>query len=636
MKCALDQTGRLDLLSGGVRLRGGVPAVNGKPLDGRRCQVEAVDGGWRMTCRAPALAAARFVLEIRCDGDQAVLAWSIEDLLAGYVLDSFGLNFARVENLRAFLRQGYMSWDGSEYLEPRPAEGAKTGYAVTQLLPHEGDLNLVLGFERHDRFLQSFTFESGGEGTSLLALTLWDRSEHAGRCAADPLLALEGPAVEGGLRRWARAVASAAPVPPRRPDPPVTGWSSWYNLYAAITEENIREHLQAAAEAVRRENLPLRVFQIDDGFTPEMGDWLELRPTFPSGMQALLAEVRRAGFVPGLWIAPFMVGNRSHLFRRHPDWVVQDAASGGPLVQTTFYGEFRWHKRSEEYYILDTTHPDALAYLETVFHTWHAEWGCDYFKTDFMHYGMAHGPDRAQHFRSGLTRVEIWRQAAERIRAAIGDSTWLGCGCPLFAPVGLVEGMRIGRDVGVRWSGEYSAQSLLRDQANRNFANGILWQSDPDAVLLRERFHHLSDTEVRSLALYAGMTGGVMMTSDHLGELPESRLALWKLALGAAGRPCDFPFLGRTDDPIIVQVRKGGPAGAPGAVFCLNLTTEEQACTVSLDRLGFEPPLYGWEWPEAKGMPDPLDRLRVSLPAHGGRLFFLQDRPFDRRPERLT
>jgi len=189
-----------------------------------------------------------------------------------------------------------------------------------------------------------------------------------------------------------------------------------------------------------------------------------------------------------------------------------------------FYGEFRWHKRSEEYYILDATHPDALDYLKNVFHTWRNEWGCEYFKTDFMHFGSEYGPDRAAWHTPGMTRIEIWRRAAEMIREEIGDALWLGCGCPLWASIGLVDAVRIGRDVGVTWSGNYSAQSLLRDQACRNFANHILWQSDPDCVLLRERFHDLSKDEVKSLALYAGMTGGVMMTSDHLGELSPERL----------------------------------------------------------------------------------------------------------------
>ena len=159
----------------------------------------------------------------------------------------------------------------------------------------------------------------------------------------------------------------------------------------------------------------MRVFQIDDGFTPEMGDWLEVKPQFPRGMKPLMEDIRSAGLLPGLWIAPFMVGNRSHLFHDHPDWVVKDRQTGKPLVQMHFYGEFRWHKRSEEYYILDTTHPDAFDYLRNVFHSWRYEWSCEYFKTDFMHFGSEHGPDRAAWHRpagccSGSIRVPDWRR----------------------------------------------------------------------------------------------------------------------------------------------------------------------------------------------------------------------------------
>ena len=75
--------------------------------------------------------------------------------------------------------------------------------------------------------------------------------------------------------------------------------------------------------------------------------------------------------------------------------VVRDRATGEPIAHMKFYGEFRWHKRSEEYYVLDITHPDAEAYIRKVFRTWRREWGAGYFKTDFMLFGSEYGPDRA-------------------------------------------------------------------------------------------------------------------------------------------------------------------------------------------------------------------------------------------------
>jgi hypothetical protein len=147
---------------------------------------------------------------------------------------------------------------------------------------------------------------------------------------------------------------------------------------------------------------------------------------------------------------------------------------------------------------------------------------------------------------AGLSRIEIWMRMARLIREEIGAALWLGCGGPIWAGIGLLDAVRIGRDIGVSWEGHYSAESLLRDQTSRNFGNGIFWQADPDCILLRDRFHHLTDEQVRSLALFAGQAGGVLMTSDRLDEVSDERGRLFaELARESRLRRCDFPQLGR-------------------------------------------------------------------------------------------
>jgi alpha-galactosidase len=391
-------------------------------------------------------------------------------------------------------------------------------------------------------------------------------------------------------------------------------------LYANITEANILEHLDGATNIARREQLPMRVFQIDDGFTPEMGDWLEVRPQFPRGMKSLLDDIRAAGFVPGLWIAPFMVGNRSRLFRAHPDWVVRERATSAPLAQMKFYGEFRWHKRSEEYYILDTTHPDAFEYLRQVFRVWRNEWGCEYFKTDFMQFGSAHGASRALYHTQGMTRIEIWRRVAEMIRAEIGEALWLGCGCPLWASVGVVDAVRIGRDVGVAWRAEHASSAILRDGATRNFANGILWQADPDCILLRERFHELSDAEINSLALFGGLLGGVLMTSDAVDELSPARLNVWKFLLGTKIRACRFPLLGRLNDPVLVQTIQ---AENFIGVFFINTGGTRVTREYTWELLGVEPPRAVYAWTPRGMYQETNECAVVALAEHTSKLLLL-------------
>ncbi|SMC54348.1 glycoside hydrolase family 36 protein [Rhizobium sp. RU36D] len=494
-------------------------------------------------------------------------------------LQSLGLVFGRARNVQRYLRNGYMSWDGSYFVEPDQArEVAKadpailSGHAATALVSRQGDV-AVVGFTRHDRFQSRLAFDFSGGALSFTLETLVDGVPRRGGVEGEPFILLAASSCEEGMREWARAVAAASPIPPRLQEKRLTGWCSWYNLYASLSPDVLTEHLEAAKRYRQASGAPFDIFLIDDGFTPEMGDWLETRPQFLSGMQPILEEISAAGFIPGLWIAPFMVGNRSKLYAEHPDWVVKDRKTGKPLAPMTFYGEFRWHKRSEEYYVLDVTHPDAEAYIRSVFRTWRQEWGCRYFKADFLHLGSTYGPDVARWHRDDLSRMEIWMIMARLMREEIGDASLLLCGSPLWAPVGLTDAVRIGRDIGVTWQGHYSAESLLRDQTSRNFGNGILWQADPDCILLRDRFHDLTESQVRSLALFAGLAGGVLMTSDQLDEVPADRRELLTRLL-EDGKPfaCDFPLAGTlslthglgtapsgkpvmttTADPVIVQ-----------------------------------------------------------------------------------
>lgn len=501
-------------------------------IDGAVPRHRAIEGGWELD------GGGRVLLDVE-PGRYTVRAEGI-----GRKLDSLGFRLS-YSGVRHYLRNGYHSWDGSFLVVPGtpigggpPGKAPTLGFAMTALLPEEHEGALVLGFERHDRFQTRFRHADG----TIDIETLLDRT---GATRGETLLMFDGDEVESSLRRWSEAVAAASPLPPRVPEKRITGWCSWYNLYAAIDEAAIHDHLAAAREFRNAQKVPLDVFLIDDGFTPEMGDWLDVKPQFPRGMRPLLADVVEAGFCPGLWIAPFMVGNRSRLAQAHPDWLVKNAATGDPLVQMRFYGEFRWHKRSEEYHILDITHPAAEAYIRQVFRIWARDWGARYFKTDFMLFGSEHGPDTARWHTAGLSRIAIWRRMAALIREEIGeDSLWLGCGCPLWASVGFVDAMRIGRDIGISWNGEYSAESLLRDQLTRSHAANVLWQADPDCILLRDRYHDMSDEQVHSLAQFAANAGGVLMTSDHLGNLSAARQKLFADALRNDVIACHYPKLG--------------------------------------------------------------------------------------------
>src|SRR6185437_14419159 len=302
------------LALGGIRLADIEPIVDGAPSPEARIETRVLDGRTELTVVLP----------------------------RGGRLASIGVRL-QAHGVRQYLRNGYMSWDGSFFVEPATArEVAKAdarltaGYAMTALLPAEGEGAVVLGFLRHDRFQSRVSFALG-EPLGIDLETLIDGVPHEGEVRSETLTIFAGDAVEPALRQWAELVAAASPRRPRLPKRRLTGWCSWYNLYASLSEPVLLEHLAAVQRFRDETQTPFDIFLVDDGFTPEMGDWLETKPQFPNGMRPVLDAARDAGFIPGLWIAPFMVGNRSTLYAEHPDWVVKDRATGAPLAPMKFY-----------------------------------------------------------------------------------------------------------------------------------------------------------------------------------------------------------------------------------------------------------------------------------------------------------
>jgi alpha-galactosidase len=643
------------------------PVLNGNIL--RETSVNRLvqgENAFALQYTAAELKGGIFTLELVPEGQERCrIRFHLKNYLG--ILDTFGIFISEIHNIKLFLRNGYHSWDGSSYEEPENSLGILPpdacliqGYGMTQLIPRFGEGSMVIGFDRHDRFQQLFSFSVDKIPVSLAIQTCWDQKETVvGMVNTSEWLELfDHNEVEEALRVWARMVAQSSPIKPRLQTPPITGWCSWYNLYGYISEKVILDHLESFRMENGTDRSPKHVFQIDDGFTPEMGDWLEVKAQFPNGMKYMMDKIRQAGFIPGLWIAPFMVGNRSNLFREHPDWVLHNRKTGKPMVQWKLYGEQRWFKRSEEYFIMDATHPEAFDYLRAVFRLWKNEWGCEYFKTDFMHFGSVYGPSEVEYHTPGRTRIEIWRSVAEMIRQEIGDSIWLGCGCPLWASVGLVDAVRIGGDVGVVWEGRLSAESLLRDLVTRNFPNQILWQIDPDCILLRDRYHYLTQAEVEALAIFAGISGGVIMTSDDFQEMDSSRRSLWRFLLPDNRKRARYPFLGKSSviyrqdsdqttsgrptrmegmnlDPVIVQVRDGKDRSGPLAVFLFNTGQQPAQRSIPLESIGYHGPLAVYEWGATEQITHNQWHIQATLEPHQGKLFLLCRNPLAQLPDTL-
>ncbi len=403
------------------------------------------------------------------------------------------------------------------YKIPQP-EGATALTGLMSLTPPRGD-PMVLGFTSCRKFIGRFYVAEGAieivvdtEGIELAPGESWDLEEFT---------FMQGPNLAALLERLAARINSRHPRRIFRPIP--TGWCSWYCFGPRVTAQNVLDNLNV----IGREIPGLKYVQIDDGYQPAMGDWLETGKAFGGEVVSVLKEIRKRGFEPAIWVAPFIAEANSHVFQQHPGWFIKDA-HGQPLAagKVTFAG---W--RRAPWYALDGTHPEVRKHFEEFFRVMRRDWGCTYFKLDANFWGAMH----AGHFHDPkATRIEAYRRGMEAIRRGVGDAFLLGCNHPIWPSFGLLDGSRSSGDIKRKWQ---TFATVARQTLRRNWQDGRLWWNDPDAVLLTG---DLSDDEFQfhATALYA--SGGMLLSGDDFTQIPPKRLTLLRKLLPPTGVAAEF------------------------------------------------------------------------------------------------
>jgi alpha-galactosidase len=298
----------------------------------------------------------------------------------------------------------------------------------------------------------------------------------------------------------------------KRPTPRT--WSSWYSFFADIDERRLEGVLDGLT------GLAFDCFTIDDGWQRAIGDW-QPNSRFASGMDRLAARIRRSGLVPGAWLAPFLAQPAAPVLREHPEWFVHD--DDGRLVRA---GRNWGH----DYFGLDLTHPDALAFVAETIQTV-VGWGFGFLKLDFLFAGAIPG---RRHGTVG--REEAFRRGVDVVREAAGEDVYLlACGAPIVPSVGVFDSIRVGPDVAPWWENPlaHHLQALTEPGTRNAIATSVhrLWLQplidiDPDVVYFRARYQMLDRDQQRYLQELARVCG-VRTTSDPPEWLdPGERAAL--------------------------------------------------------------------------------------------------------------
>jgi hypothetical protein len=390
--------------------------------------------------------------------------------------------------------------------------------------------------------------------------------------AADPYAALEDYADTVGTAQNARTRSI------------VNGWCSWFYTLAEVSEDEVLRNTEFAARTLKPYGL--EYVQIDEGFQRWHGDW-EGNERFPHGMQWLAQRIKEHGFKPGLWVSPYVISERSDVFRQHPDWLVR--RRDGSLQRI---GNWETESSPEalsetvKRYCLDITHPEAADWLRELFETITRRWGFEMIKIDFMAWSIL----AAERFHDPtLGAAEVYRRGLEIMRAGAGDGCHiLECG-PGNTTVGLIDSMRIEADINYGY-GAAAWKQYFQDPscsaaaaAKRYYFHRRTWINDADHVCM----DLLTTRQAEAAATIIAFSGGHMISGDRLVDLDPAKLEILKKvtpSYGEAAVPVDL-FDADIPTTFVLHVERPFAAWSLVAIFnpALDVAVERR---FPLSRLG--------------------------------------------------
>jgi len=344
-----------------------------------------------------------------------------------------------------------------------------------------------------------------------------------------------------GLEEYAGTIAKRYRI--RLPEIP-SGYCTWYSKpHGGASDE---QHMAELAEFCGREltKFGFDLLQIDDKWQLSRRDFTNYNPKgpYPNGMKPTAEKINEEGMTAGIWFIPTGWDPKRPVFDEHQDWFVHK--NDGSIYTVHWAGS-----------CLDMTHPEARDFLYDVIAQMTREWGYKYIKIDGLWTGMATKilypkPDyRDDNLGDAIfhdpakTNIEAYRDGLKLVRKAAGRDVYtLGCNIAqnmrtLGASIGLVDGMRVGSDIGARWSGILSGATM---GTRLYFMHNRLWHNDPDCLMLREP---LTLDQARAWGSWIGISGQLNIASEWLPGLPDERLDIVRRSMpnhDLCGRPIDL------------------------------------------------------------------------------------------------
>ena len=400
-----------------------------------------------------------------------------------------------------------------------------------------------------------------------------------------------------------------------------TGWMSWNTYFdKATAEDNLAEAKigQKYLQPYGCEIWSIESWQGNSDSLPVSKFYnmnLEVnQKQFPEGMKKLAQDIRKPGFRPGIWMAPFGTGNKE-FYETHKDWFLHDK-EGNPV------------KSWNGIYTLDPTVPEAREHLKKIFETASKDWGYEFFKIDGMS-GRNKGycahlyerPEIRAQFKDPSVK-NPFELCVKAFREGIGErAIFLACqGHTSGAEAAYAEMARTGADIvhpnePVKW-GNVLLQA--RCTINQIFTHNISMIADPDTVLVKDLPLEQARVSCTVVALPAQLT----FFGDRLAELDASQMKMLQQTLPPAFvRPLSlYPYFSML--PVWNLAVNSPVLGEYNVVAFFNWGDEDAEISATPEELGICPKsdYVGFEFWTQKPLGKLSKPFSQKVPARGVRL----------------
>ena len=354
--------------------------------------------------------------------------------------------------------------------------------------------------------------------------------------------------------------------------------------------------------------LPVHSLVIDKGYCVT-GDWLDTNDNWPGGLNRAAREIFKNGYRAGIWIAPFIVAEKSKIFRQHPDWLIKDF-NNQPIPEEI--------SGQEVHYALDLSNDNVLKHLSKIFKSLK--------KSGFIFFETAHlnaGFKNIKKANKGKSAVQVFRNALSVIREEIGPGgLWLANHTPYAPIIGFADIVKTNNKIKRNWTDD-GAGNMIQESYTSQYFNNIFWQNDPGSLHFSNNNSKFSEQEMYSLAMWNGILGGAVSTSSDITQLSNDQIDYFRfLEPNKRLRNAYFPFWpGREEIKVAVSEYR---AFRSWGILFFNDKNKPVKKSFAVEDLIDETAVYvfGWKIGQTISFGE-LNKIIVELQPHESRLLYL-------------